>query len=232
MRSLPEELLAKERERARAIPVDVGAEPDVDDLWSIKPAISSAQDPSRLIEHSKVPLIVAVLRDAGNILDVAPVSFETDLAGAFDVTVEDAGLLGQPFMVETWLRMPVTRAALHAPIAKLPVGIAHAVAGLARRALTQDAPELSDDDPRRAYRQDERMRVAFAMAGTGEELVLDQPAATPDGDALAIKRRATRWVQAPVRRENGKIPHAYEGYDPVPADSTQMSPTTGGGARR
>jgi len=230
MRRLPTDLLNRERERARRSNVDAGATPQDGDIWTVSSSVTSTSEPHRIIEHSRAPVAVCVLRMAGALVEVAPISFDVDLLGAFDVAIDDDSLLGQSFMVESWLRMPVTRKTLFGRVGALSSDAYQRVMEQAALALRKDAPELSETDPRRAYRQDERMRVIFAMAGTGEELTIGG-SDMADADALRTKRDAARWVMKPAPRENGRIRYAYEGYETDPSNTkTEQTPTTGRGS--
>jgi hypothetical protein len=226
MRPLPHELLARERERAGQRLGDA-ATPAPGDLWTVKPTIVSPAEPNRVIEHSKVPLVVTIVRLAGTLVEVAPVSFEMDLTGELDVMVEDDKPLGQPFVVELWLRMPVTMHALARKVGALRTADATRVLAEGRTALSAEISDLPELDPRRAYRQDERMRVIFAMAGTGEELVLST-GSDADAGALQIKRHAARWIARPVPRTDGKIVSPYHDYEESRPASAGRVPTTGG----
>jgi hypothetical protein len=158
------------------------AGPAAGQVWAIKRAIKDAN--GRLLEHSMVPVLVVILRKTGSVFEVAPISFETDLAGAFDVLVPS--FLQRPALVETWLRMPVTRRALKSLAGDLEPSVMNRVRSECSRSLIESAPELEDNDPRRAYRQDERLRVIFAMAGTGEELILSNGLATDETSAVDV----------------------------------------------
>jgi hypothetical protein len=204
------------RQRARPSPATkTGGTPAPGEVWTVSPAIEGAD--GRVLEHSKVPLMVVVLQRTAGVFEVAPVSFETAYAAAFDVSIP--ALLERPALVEAWLRMPVSRRALQKPAARLSDREFREVKEQARRILVESASLLADDDPRRSYRQDERLRVIFAMAGTGEDLQF--PGATTDAGhaavtaatekALRLKRGDFRW-----RREAAAAPAHLPGYRPGP----------------
>lgn len=192
------DLRAKEAARARrALPAE---EPIPGQVWAISPSISTA-DGLALLEHSRTPLSVIVHRAVGTLFQVIPISFETEMAGAFDIPLSDK-ILGRPAMAEVWLRMPVSRRALARAIGELPEEDLAKVRTTAAEAGRTSSPELPIDDPRRAFREDERARVYFAVAGTGEELELgldaDGIATSADAEtpAFPIKRMPFRYRAA------------------------------------
>jgi len=204
---------AKVSESARA---GHGATPKPGEVWTLS---SSIEDRSgAVIEHSRVPVLVVVLRRVAELFEVAPLSFEVDLRGSFDAQL--TSVFGRPAIAETWLRMPITRRALQSRALVLSAEDLTGVMNQLTRAATEDAPTLPEDDPRRSYRQEERLRVIFAMAGTGEEIELPDEA-EPDTKldharekALRVKRGETRPQWRPQPADGAGYPGAFH---PAPA---------------
>jgi hypothetical protein len=198
MRKLDRDALIRESERARRLRPTSDVDPSVGELWSIRPYITAPQS-GNIVEHSDVPVAVAILARRGSICEVVPVSFETDLAGDEDLVIQDAELFGRPFMLEGWLRLPVTRGALGRRFAVLTDEMRGQLLERAAAILDTEAPDLPLEDPRRAYREDERLRVLFASAGVDEQIEAAEPRSTEAvREVLALKREQVERVPAPT----------------------------------
>lgn len=168
------------------------------ELWAISSTIKDGT--GSLIEHSRVPVLVVIARQVSQLFEVIPVSFESDLVGPFDVAIGQ--VFGRDAIAETWLRMPVSARALQESAGRLDAEAFRRIQAELRRAASSSTPALPEDDPRRSYRQEERLRVIFAMAGTGEEIELPDEADTDTElndlteKALRLKRGAWRTADA------------------------------------
>ena len=206
MRELPADLIERERERARRLRPNSGAEPKSGDLWSVASVVTAPS--GEVLEHSQTPLIVCVLEVADQVCDVAPIGFDPVFAGTGDVVYSDVQLLGQPFVIEIWLHMAVLRTALAGRVVELPSSFMK----LVRREIAGasiDGPNISPEDPRFAFRQAEHMRFLFATAGSADEFE-ERGLSETDPAALAVKRHAAKWLIA-AATDGAEIPFAYEG---------------------
>src|SRR5581483_6256170 len=141
----------------------VGAEPLESELWAVSPEITNAS--GTVVEHSLAPLIVAVVRQIGDVYEVAPISFEIDLLGPRDVVVGQKRLFERPFMVECWLRLAVSPRALARRVGELSDEDWARVAKACGPVVPASDTASATDDARASYRNEERLRVMFAAAG-------------------------------------------------------------------
>jgi hypothetical protein len=191
--------------------------PTPGEIWTVASSIENTS--GTVIEHSRVPVLVLVLRQAGRLLEVAPVSFETHLAGPLDAPLSN--VFGRPAMAETWLRMPVTPRALQSRALVLPSQELRRIESEVRNSSMDGGSAFTEDDPRRSYRQDERLRVIFAMAGTGEEIELPEEAdSDPElSTAMDKARRLKRGERRPTWRPQPEGSSLPPGYAPGPSGS-------------
>jgi len=199
-------LLDAERERMRRLKAAQTSDPPaVGELWTVRPAVS-APGSGLIVEHSLAPLLVVVLRRSNEWLDVAPVSYDVDYAAPGDVIEREALPFDKPYMIETWLRLRVAEMALVRRVGVVPKRTLSQARRDATRLVSSPQPALPAEDPRRAYRQDERLRVLFAGAASGDLLDVEE-LTTEQEIALALKRgEPVRWKTAP----------APDGLDPMP----------------
>jgi hypothetical protein len=161
-------------------------------LWTIDSTIHDRD--GRVVEHSWSPVAVVILQQLDDqLVEVAPLSYDIDLAGPGDVAGEGT-VFERPFMVETWLRLPIGRSALARGIGRLSPAKLQEIVGVATEAVGATDPPFGPDDPRAAYREDEHLRVLFVAAGAGSGgLVFEE--------ALSAKLNPTRWHLEPQRTE-------------------------------
>lgn len=204
MRGLPKELLAAERSRAKRKLEE--REPRPGDVWVTETSVTDSA--GGVIEHSRIPVDVIVIETRDGIVEVVPVSYDVDLKGPFDVEI-DQSVLARPAMAEVWLRMPVAERVLARQLGEVPAQVLASLREASRKLVDEGGPAMSPEDPRLWFRSDERMRVAFALAATGEEVELPPAPESADDPALRLKRgERPRWKIAPA--PPGAVPAGYE----------------------
>jgi hypothetical protein len=203
-----QELRASEAERARRqLPA---GEPLPGQVWAVATSIDS-EDGRATLEHTRIPLSVIILRANGRLFQVVPLSFEVDLAGPFDVQIGEE-VLGRPAVAEVWLRMPVTRRALARVVAVIPEVDLARVRAAAAQARVEAAADMTIDDPRRAFREDERARVLFAVAGTGEEIEIEASDEPIESPAFGIKREPVLYREAEAPEHSVQAADPYQEF--------------------
>jgi hypothetical protein len=184
--------LRAQRERLDAVNF-VSVEPG--QLWAVSSDIRDAN--GELVEQSWAPVAIAILsRLDEETFDAAPLSYDVDLAGPGDIRPSGTTLFERPFMIETWLRMPVRRDNLHRGVGRLDAASLDAANAAGRASIGANEADFDPDDPRTAYRIDEHTRVLFVLAGM-------MPATPERRAALAHKRDTPRWQITRPRAEAG-----------------------------
>jgi hypothetical protein len=176
-------------ERARALELrearaSENADPKAGELWTIREGILDP-DTGSMIEHSWLPVVVAIWRTLGPAQEVIPISFETGIAGEGDVIADDT-LYERSYMLECWLRLPVLRGALAKRIGDVPARTWARLQAACDAESGHRTGDAADDGGLSAYRQIERLRVIFASAGA--TAVLSQTPRAADEASIDLKR--------------------------------------------